>query len=436
MPGCLRTAVIGAGPMGLVAAMELLRRGHAVDVYERDDRIGGMSASFDFDGLSIERYYHFVCRTDEPLFELLRELRLDDTLRWVDTKMGFYHGGRLHRWGTPDALLRFGGLDPVTKIRYALHVLYTKNVRDWRALDRVNAVDWIRRWVGPRGWDVLWKSLFELKFYEHTRELSAAWIGTRIKRVALSRRNLFHESLGYLEGGSARLLERMRAWIEARGGRIHLRAPIDRVEADADLRLRGVVVARELREYDRVLSTAPIQYVPALVPALPEAFAARIRAIDNIAVACVVVKLAKPLSENFWTNINDPAIGIPGVIEYSNLNPLGVSVVYAPYYMPKTHPKFQRPNAEFVEETLGYFARLNPAFDRNDVLATHCHRYEYAQTICPPGFFDRLPPMRTPVDGFYMADTSYYYPEDRSISESVRVGRELAASAVDAATPA
>jgi hypothetical protein len=34
--------------------------------------------------------------------------------------------------------------------------------------------------------------------------------------------------------------------------------------------------------------------------------------------------------------------------------------------------------------------------------------------------------MRTPIDGLFMADTSYYYPEDRSISESVAVARKLA----------
>jgi hypothetical protein len=64
------------------------------------------------------------------------------------------------------------------------------------------------------------------------------------------------------------------------------------------------------------------------------------------------------------------------------------------------------------------------------VLATHCHRYEFAQTISPPGFYALLPPMQTPVGGLFMADTSYYYPEDRSISESARVGRELAQVAV------
>jgi hypothetical protein len=41
-----------------------------------------------------------------------------------------------------------------------------------------------------------------------------------------------------------------------------------------------------------------------------------------------------------------------------------------------------------------------------------------------------LPPMKTPVSGFFMADTSYYYPEDRSISESIATARRLVQAVV------
>ena len=432
----LKYAVIGSGPMGMMSALELLNAGHSVDIYERDDRIGGMSAAFDFDGLEIERYYHFVCKTDYPLFELLRDMKLEDCLHWTDTKMGLFSAGKLYEWGTPQALLKFDRISFVDKVRYALHVMWTKNIGDWRKLDKVVAIDWLKHWLGERNYSVLWHRLFELKFYDKSDQLSAAWLGTRIKRVALSRRNLFKESMGYLKGGSVVLLEAMRERIEALGGRIHLSSGIDQVVVENG-KVSAVRVNRVDQPVDRVISTAPIQYVPKLVPDLPETFANQILSIQNIPVVCVILKLSQPLSENFWMNICDDSIEIPGVIEYSNLNPGdGTSIVYAPFYMPKTHPKYARDNAAFIEETLGYLSQLNPQFQREWVLASHCHRYEFAQTLCPPGFFEKLPAMRTPVDGFFMADTSYYYPEDRSICESVRVGKMLAHVAMDDKEPA
>ena len=40
-----------------------------------------------------------------------------------------------------------------------------------------------------------------------------------------------------------------------------------------------------------------------------------------------------------------------------------------------------------------------------------------------------LPPPKLPVRGLWVADTSYYYPEDRGISESIDFGRKMAQDA-------
>src|SRR6478609_12090793 len=114
-----RVAIIGGGPMGLGVAYYLGKQGVPVTVYEAGDRVGGMTASFDFDGLRIERFFHFLCATDYDYFNLLEELGIASNLKWVNTRMGIFHESKLHNWGEPFALLKFSGLNLIEKIRYA-----------------------------------------------------------------------------------------------------------------------------------------------------------------------------------------------------------------------------------------------------------------------------------------------------------------------------
>lgn len=423
--------------MGLAAALRLAGRGARVTVLERDDRLGGMSAHFDFEGTRLERYYHFVCAPDQTTFDYLREFGLEDRLRWADTHMGFYWNGRLHDWGNPQAMLGFPGLSFVQKLRYGAHVMRAKAIRDWRPYDRITSTEWVQRWIGQPAYEVMWRSLFHYKFYEHQDALSAAWLGTRIKRVALSRKSIFQERLGYLDGGSEVLLDALAKRIGELGGSIELSRAVESVQVEgegAQRRVRGLRIGGQDRAFDAVVSTVPLPFVPALVPDLPADERARIEAVRNVGVVCVILKLKRPFTRNFWLNINDPRLQIPGLIEYTNLNPLdGHSIVYAPFYMPQTHPKYERPIQAFIDETLDCLATIRPDFDRRDVLAATASRYRFAQTVCTPGFYDALPPMRSALPGFFMADTSYYYPEDRSISESLRTGERLAQAVQEAA---
>src|SRR5581483_5317308 len=201
--------VIGAGPMGLAAAYFACARGYRVEVLEAGDRPGGMAAHFDFGGLSLERFYHFCCKTDVDTFALLCELGLPTAVHWVPTRMGYFVAGRLHPFGDPVALLRFPWLSLVEKMRYAAMAFCATKRSDWSALDRLSARDWLVRWCGPRAYDRMWRPLFELKFFEFANSISAAWAWQRIKRLGKSRRSLFQEELGYIEGGSEALIERL-----------------------------------------------------------------------------------------------------------------------------------------------------------------------------------------------------------------------------------
>ena len=420
-----KIAVLGAGPMGLATAYQLVKEGHQPIIFEASDRIGGMTASFDFGGLNIERYYHFHCLSDKAYFEILSELNILDKMNWTETKMGFWFLGVVQPWGNPIALLKFKGLDLFSKIRYGVHIFISTKRNNWQSLDSKEATHWIKKWIGVKAYDVLWKTLFEYKFYNFSNNLSSAWIWSRIRRIGRSRYSIFREKLGYLEGGSETLLQAMKVYIEDNGGVFKLNSIISKVEI-IESTVKGIHIGDSFESFDRVISTIPLTYIPKIMPDLPEDLLHKFSTVNNIAVVCVIVKLKKSLTENFWLNINDPNMDIPGLVEYTNLRPLSDHIVYVPFYMPGEHKKFSEPNQVFLDKVKKYFKIINSELKDEDFLEMHASRYRYAQPICPPNFLDYLPDADLPIDGLIVADTSHYYPEDRGISDSIKLGRKLA----------
>ena len=420
-----RIAVLGAGPMGLAVAYQLALDGYQPVVFEADDRVGGMAASFDFNNLRIERYYHYHCTTDSDVLQVLDELGLAEKMHWVETKMGYWYLNKLQPWGSPFALLKFHGLGLIAKIRYGLHIFTSTKRRDWSPLDGVEATGWLKRWIGAEAYDILWRSLFEYKFYEYTDNLSAAWIWSRIHRIGQSRYNMFREKLGYIDGGSETILNAMRDDILAHGGEVRLKSPISRVVIEGGI-VKGVELSGTFEPFDKVVSTVPLPYVPRILPDLPVEIINAYRSVKNIAVVCVIAKMRKPLSNNFWVNTNDPDMDIPGLVEYTNLRPLEHHVVYVPFYMPGEHPKYKESDEAFIERVKRYLQKINPDLHEDDFIDIQASRYRHAQPICEPGFLSKLPPIELPIKGLWVADTSYYYPEDRSMTESIKLGREMA----------
>ncbi len=422
-----RVVVLGAGAMGLACAYRACRLGHDVTLLEAAPEPGGMAAHFDLAGLSIERYYHFICKSDLPTFDLLRELGLADKLRWRPTSMAYWIDGKLHRWGDPVSLLRFPHLSPVEKLRYGLLAFVSTRRDAWAALEHMSARQWIERWCGESVYDKLWRPLFERKFYEYADNISAAWIWTRLRRVGRSRRYLMQEELGYIEGGSDTLVQGLVRAVTQAGGKIRLGEAARKV-ATTNARVSGVETPNAFHAADAVISTVPTPYIGPLVPDLPPASKETYARIVNIGVTCVVLKLKRSVTPHFWVNVVAPDIPIPGIIEFSNLRPIetGETVVYVPYYMPVSNPLWVRPDAAFVDQAMEIVTRINPSIERSDLIASHVGRLRHAQPVCPPGFASMIPPVRTPIAGLFVADTCFYYPEDRGIAESVRLGHEMA----------
>ena len=135
-----RVVVLGAGADGARRRLSRLPARAQVTLLEAAPEPGGMAAHFDLGGLSIERYYHFVCKADAPTFELLDELGLGDKMRWRPTSMGYFTDGTAASAGAiPSRCCRFPHLNLVEKLRYG-SLMFVSTRRDrWPALEHMSA---------------------------------------------------------------------------------------------------------------------------------------------------------------------------------------------------------------------------------------------------------------------------------------------------------
>jgi protoporphyrinogen oxidase len=288
----------------------------------------------------------------------------------------------------------------------------------------------LTRWCGKAGYAVFWHPLLDFKFYEYAGSISAAWIWTRIRRVGQSRKNVMQEELGYLEGGSQTLVDALVTKMAALGCRIHLGTSVKRVTVQ-DCRATGVDLSDSDSEgshiaADYIISTIPVQQIPSMVPDLPSGWRERYAAIHNIGICCVIFKLGRSISPHFWVNISDNSHEIPGVIEFSNLRKMEPAIIYVPYYMPVTNKKFSWTDQQLIDDAFACIMKLNPEITAADLITARVSRLRHAQPVCEVGFASKIPPVQTPIHGLQIADTCFYYPEDRGIAESVRLGRNMA----------
>ena len=423
----MRVLIAGAGIMGLAAAHDLLEDGHQVTVFEAAPTPGGLAGSFDFGGVPAEKFYHFICGADRVYFRWLERLGLSGRLRWRRSSMGVWRDAKLHRFGDPLSLLRFRPLSFGARVRYGLHVLAAKRIKDWKPLEHVPARDWLVEGEGEEAYRVIWEPLLRQKFGEDTNSIAAAWIWSRIARLASSRNAIFQEWLGFLDGGSRVFVDKLVDAVISKGGVLRCGSPVERLLVDGG-RVAGFRVGGAEHEADGVVSTVPLPILGRLGADLPPSYLKQAASLRNIGVRCLVVKMKRPVTPFFWINVNDDDLPLCGLIEYTNLNPDGFdgcSLIYSPLYCDPGDPAYRRADTEVLEEALGALARTAPGMKRSDVLDYRVFREPFAQPVCPVGFTERLAPMATPAQNLVAADTTHLLPHDRSISDSLALAERL-----------
>lgn len=423
--------IIGAGITGLAAALRLFEKGFRVTVLEASSIVGGLAGSVLWDDVPIEKYYHFICREDTDLIKFIDELGLSDKLTWREAGTSSFINGKIYPFNTPIDLLRFDPIPLSQRFRFGLHVATSQFRKSWLGLDKIAAKPWLIQKVGQSAYEAIWDPLLRIKFGEFHEQISAAWIWHRIHRVARSRKKpLSVNSYGFLERGChtlmAKMLEKLSSSEEFS---LVTNKKVSRILVE-DKKAKGVILEQgETITADVIVSTCAIPNFLNLVDSLG-VYGAKLALIQYLNVVCVLLEFNRPFSNNFWLNVNDPRISFNGIVETTNLNPRpdlkGKSLVYIPYYMSRDNPRWSWGDSEFYNEYISALKLIEPNFNENWILRRRVFRDTNAQAVCRVGFSEVIPMMRTPIRGLYITDSAQYYPEDRTLSASVRLGERVA----------
>jgi len=149
-------------------------------------------------------------------------------------------------------------------------------------------------------------------------------------------------------------------------------------------------------------------------------------------VATAAYTTASTISEGETALPQDskPRVRFNGIVEQTalnkNLKAAGLNVIYIPYYLPTSEPRYSATNEDLFDEYTAMLKLVNPSFSKDWVKEYHVFRAPYAQPIFTTNFVDLVPGHRTPIKGLYVTDSTQFYPEDRTISAAIEQGRKAA----------
>ena len=436
----MRVGIIGGGVAGLAAAYHLTKEGHFAEVFEAAPFLGGQASTFDVFGGRLERGYHHLFVSDTEIADLIQELGLGGKLAWLESTVGFYHGGKIWDFASPMDLLRFKPLPFLDRIRVGFWTFILQKTKSYSKFEGVTARDWLSKRMGRRGYEVIWEPLLRGKFGEFYDKIGMTWIWNKVTLRVASRKGAGQvEHLGYPMGSFGEVIEVLADRIAQQGGVIHTSASVTQiVEADGsatamEVQLEGGETER--REYDAIIATTPSYVFTRLAPAMPPEYQSKLENVDYLSAVLMVMVMDRPFTNKYWMNIADPNMPFVALIEHTNLIDKelygGKHILYISNYPSRDNELYQMSGDELMDLFVPHLQKINPDFERSWVIEYHHHRVDGAQPIVGVNYGAGIPDHRTPLQGLYLANTTQIYPEDRGTNYSVRMGRQVARMVVD-----
>lgn len=275
----MKIAIFGAGVAGLSAAIELVDRGHSVELYEKRKVLGGkVSVWKDSDGDSIESGLHIVFGGYAQLQQYLKKVGAADNYIWKehsliyaepDGKQSFFKKANLPSpWAEVVGGMQADFLtmwDKISLIR-GLYPALAGNEEYFRSQDHMTYSEWHRlRGASEHSLEKLWRAIALAMNFIEPNVISARPMITIFKYFgtdyAATRFAFFRKNPG------DSMIEPMRQYIQSRGGRIFVDAKLNRFELNSDETVkRAVLQDGQKIEADAYISALPVHNIKNIVP--------------------------------------------------------------------------------------------------------------------------------------------------------------------------
>ncbi|MCX6057302.1 MAG: NAD(P)/FAD-dependent oxidoreductase [Chloroflexi bacterium] len=420
----MKIAIIGAGYSGMVAAYDLKKAGHVVTIFESAEYVGGLASGFKEPhwDWSVEKFYHHWFQSDSEMLSLIRELGLEDKVRFPRPFTVMLYKNKWYPFDSILNALRFPGLGfGLNKIRFGFVGLFLRLTKNWRALEKVTADEWMLKYAGRQVYEQMWKPLLVGKFGPFYKDVNMAWMWARIHARTTR--------LGTFEGGFQKFADLFAEKLRELGVEIKLNAQVNSIKQDQST---GSLTVDD-ESFDKVLVTTPPNLMARLCPDLPENYLKGLLELKSMGAVVMTLALKHSLSKDgyYWFNVpKDEGYPFLALVEHTNFVPRenfgGDHIMYAGDYLELGHEYFSMSDDELLERFIPAFQKFNPEFSRDWVKKIWVHKTNYAQPVPLVNHSRNIPEIQTPIEGLYFASMSQVYPWDRGTNFAVEIGRKAA----------
>ncbi len=418
--------IIGGGIMGMTLALRLAQRGDKVTILESAPKLGGLTAAIEMDGVVWDRFYHVILMSDVNTRKIIREIGLENELKWVETKTGFFSGGKLYSMSNIFEFMKFPPINLIDKFRLGLTIIFASLIKDWKRMEGIPVEKWLIRWSGKRVFDKIWMPLLKAKLGDLYKSTSALFIWTTIQRMYEARRTgLKKEMFGYVSGGYDKINAAFEQKLKSLGVEIILNVKVKKVDRDYVNKLIIETDSPVPYHFDKVISTLNSNISVRIAPSLTKEEIDRHMAIRYLGVVCPSILLRRPISKYYVTNITDSWTPFTGIIEMTALvdpKELGNrSLVYLPKYVEPGDDLFLKESEELREYFLRPLFKMYPDLSDKDVTYWNVSSARIVFALPTLNYSEKLPSIATSLEGFYIINSAQIINGTLNVNETVQV---------------